>query len=1469
MDQPNPSPSAAGAPLPNATPPDSAPKRERTRALRLLMWLLLVLVALAAFAVSAAWWALRSERGSAWLLSTVPGLQVERPKGALLADFEAASVSVALPNSKNRITLTDLSWRGWTLARGSGRLWAHVALDTLHVRRIDVAWLPSTDAKAAPKPLQPPSDLRLPIELELRSFTVGELHATPLGDVPILDIDTALHLSADAGTTHRMDHLSLRWDRLTLAADAHIASAAPMLLAAHVKLAQDAAQNLPAWGATATLNGPLAEPVLSATLRASPDANLAAPTARAPQPTQSLDATATLHPFAAWPLGALSAEAEGLDLSAFSSAAPTTALSLHAHADASAMGQPLNTAVDLTNALAGRWDEARLPLQSLSLELGLRPDQPGDLDLHALTAELGTPKAPAGRISASGRYSAAPGNTRWNIDAAIVGLKPAGLDARAPAMELGGPVTAMGRPAPDGSTGVDLKADLKGRLVDPKIVARETAGLVELRVDASIEPRQIALRELKATAGAAHVTASGTAAQDAPGGAWHTKAQARIADLDPAAWWPGDAASPWRGTRNRLNATLAVDTTLLLPANGQPALQALAALRGSVNAALEPSLLAGVPLSGKALLRGSAGAPLQASANLDADGNALRLDGRLATGPVDAKHPASDAWDVTIDAKALDRLAPVFKLLQPTGADATLAGSLTAQAQVTGRWPDMTTRGGLDAAGLRIATLGVKQAHAQWSAGTSPTDAVELQATLSQITTSGGATPGPSLESAALQLTGSARAHTLTLRADSKARPPAWVESSLSRVAATSVVPASGAAPAAVPATTQTTAAASSKQPLTVALLRLQGGLVDQPSAALSGWRGTLQQLQLRSSDERVAPLLQTRDLALEAFWAGGPSRASVQAGRIGLLGGALRWDRLAWQAADDANGTPMRIDADARLEPFLVAPLLSAAQPDLGWRGDLSIAGHLKVRSAPSFSADIVVERNAGDLSVTDELGSHALGLTDLRLGLNAADGTWNFTTGIAGRTLGVTSGAVVVRTSPQAVWPTPDAALQGVFEVQVADLSTLSAWVPAGWRVGGGLHANASFGGRFGAPEYTGTIEGTQLSVRNFLEGVKVTDGDVAVRLQGTHATIERFSAKGGDGSLRLDGTAEFGEAPQAQLKLTADKFVLLGRVDRRIVASGSGSLLIDSKKLAFDGSFGVDEGLIDFSRSDAPGLSEDVLVSRAAGVLSPAAAASAAASPKAAVPTPAAILPTVAAPAPAPARTLALGLRINLGDKLALRGHGLAARLAGDLKITSPEGKLAVDGSVNVVDGTYEAYGQNLVIDRGIVAFNGPIDRPRLDIEATRPKLDIRVGVTITGTADNPRVRLFSEPDLSEVDKLSWLVLGHASDDVGRAENALLQRAALALVSGEGPGVTDKVTKALGLDELSLGQSDGEVKQTVLSLGKKLSERWSIGYEHGLNAATGSFQLIYKIAKRFTLRAQSGDDNAVDVIWTWRWQ
>ena len=286
-----------------------------------------------------------------------------------------------------------------------------------------------------------------------------------------------------------------------------------------------------------------------------------------------------------------------------------------------------------------------------------------------------------------------------------------------------------------------------------------------------------------------------------------------------------------------------------------------------------------------------------------------------------------------------------------------------------------------------------------------------------------------------------------------------------------------------------------------------------------------------------------------------------------------------------------------------------------------------------------------------------------------------------------------------------------------------------------------------------------------------------------------------------------------------------------------------------MQLDGRVGVDSWLFDLASRDAPALDDDVTVLSNRATSYP-------------------VARTEPAPLPKLLRQTSVNLEVDLGQKLRLRGRGLDTALQGELKLSTPGGRLAINGAVRTQGGTYAAYGQKLDIERGILAFTGRPDTPRLDILALRPNTDIRVGVVVSGTPQAPRARLVSEPEMGETDKLSWLLLGRGSEGLGRTDTSVLQRAAVALLAGEGEAPTDTLLRALGIDDLSVRQTDGEARETIVRLGKQLSRNWYAGYERGVNATAGTFQLIYRVAQRFTLRAQSGLENSVDLIWTWRY-
>ncbi|MDO9313412.1 MAG: translocation/assembly module TamB domain-containing protein [Burkholderiaceae bacterium] len=1486
-------------PLPDPAPEESTPSQAARRWPRVLGWTaglgLLSIALLVGALAGGLWWALRNEAGSAWVVSKLPGIEVTAPRGVLLGDFEAQRVQVTLSGGTTRIVLTGFGWRGLRLTRSdTAGLWARIFVADLHAARLDLVLVPS-DTQT---PLTPPTTLDLPVQIDIAALRIDALHAEALGDRPLRDLRARVQLGADHGRTHRVDELSAAWERLLARGAARIEARAPFSLDARLDLSQvgapAAGSTAPAstldptsWLATLALAGPLEKPTLRATVR-SP----ATPT----HAVQSLDAQASLRPFADWPLADLQASTRALDLSALSASAPVTSLTGRATVRTEALDRPVNAHIEISNDVAGRWNEGLLPLRSLYADLIGRPNDRSTFELKRFEADLGTHEKSAGRLEGHGQWTA----ERSTLNAALRALQPSLLDARAPEMLLSGPVSLVAltptgaASPPSGSASaptqappttsaagpqLDVQVDLTGALT-PSIGNGQvqTAGkTVHLQLDARLDRQRIELREARASAGAASATLAGTANRASPAAAWQVQGHVALVDFDPLPWWPGREDSPWRRGPHRVNAS--GDFDVALPTD--PA-ASLTAVRGKAQVAIVNSVLAGTPVEGQASLRSVDNDQADATLALQVAGNSLKAQGRFATAIASSTGNAastgpgrSDHWDVTLDAPALSAFEPLWRLVRPVGSDSTLAGALTASASVTGRWPELSAQGELAGSNLRVASTTAQQAQARWKLGTAEGAPIDIDARVSQLrlvgatgapsrplatspkpsatATAAARPPSPGVESAQLTVQGTVGDHAIELRASSKALPPAWTDAL--QAATTS---------SATPEVTSDPSGARS-----ALLLQAQGGAIDVPGQRLAGWRGSLQRIELKANQPQAVPWIAARDVGIEAQWSGGPARLHVQPGRAEVLGAAIRWSRLAWQAEvpgsnapGGAAAQPGQIDAQLAFDPLPIAPLLTRLQPNFGWGGDLTVGGRVDLHSDGGMVAEIVVERVRGDLTVTDEIGTQSLGLTALRLALSAQNGVWTFSPYVAGRTLGVLAGAVIARTKPEALWPAPDAPIQGAMELNVANLGAWGTWIPAGWRLGGHLKTSALFAGRFGAPEVNGNVEGSALSVRNFLEGVNVSDGEVSISLRGDSAHIDRFTAKGGTGSISIEGGAALGAAPSAQLQIKADRFVLLGRVDRRIVTSGAAQLGFSGDALSVTGAFSIDEGLVDFTRSDAPRLSDDVQVVRAAassataGIRNRQPAAPAAAGP--------AEQPIVSATS----RNLTLNLKIDLGSQLRLRGRGIETGLRGELQLTAPGGRLAVNGTVRATNGTYAAYGQKLTIDRGLITFNGPPENPRLNIEATRPNTDIRVGVQVSGTAQNPRIRLFSEPEVSDVDKLSWLALGRASDGLGTADTALLQTAAVALLAGEGDGITEQFTKAIGLDELTLKQADGEVRETVISLGKQLSRRWYVGYERGLNATEGSWQLIYRIARRFTLRAQSGFENSVDLIWTWRW-
>ncbi|KOO11110.1 hypothetical protein AKJ18_30795, partial [Vibrio xuii] len=111
----------------------------------------------------------------------------------------------------------------------------------------------------------------------------------------------------------------------------------------------------------------------------------------------------------------------------------------------------------------------------------------------------------------------------------------------------------------------------------------------------------------------------------------------------------------------------------------------------------------------------------------------------------------------------------------------------------------------------------------------------------------------------------------------------------------------------------------------------------------------------------------------------------------------------------------------------------------------------------------------------------------------------------------------------------------------------------------------------------------------------------------------------------------------------------------------------------------------------------------------------------------------------------------INIKIGDDFKLSAFGLDGGLIGNLNVTQKDKAPYVVGDVNIVDGSYRSFGQDLRIQEGKILMSGPVDLPYVQISAIRnpenTQDDVIAGVKVTGPATDPSVTIFSEPAMPQ--------------------------------------------------------------------------------------------------------------------------
>ncbi len=226
------------------------------------------------------------------------------------------------------------------------------------------------------------------------------------------------------------------------------------------------------------------------------------------------------------------------------------------------------------------------------------------------------------------------------------------------------------------------------------------------------------------------------------------------------------------------------------------------------------------------------------------------------------------------------------------------------------------------------------------------------------------------------------------------------------------------------------------------------------------------------------------------------------------------------------------------------------------------------------------------------------------------------------------------------------------------------------------------------------------------------------------------------------------------------------------------------------------------------------------------------------------------------------------IVLGDAVRVSAFGLDTRLEGALTVRkNPDRDLTLEGTVTLVDGVFEAYGQRLTIEEGTLTFTGPADNPIVDVRATRTIEDfdnsIVAGIHLTGRAQQINSSVYAEPAMSEADALSYLVIGRPLSEATAGEGGELSDAAVRLGLRQAARITQQIGQSLGLDELTIIGDGGDA--TALVAGKQFNDRLYARYAYGVFSRLGMIMIRYRLTKRLSLEAGAGETQSIDVLYS----
>ena len=374
----------------------------------------------------------------------------------------------------------------------------------------------------------------------------------------------------------------------------------------------------------------------------------------------------------------------------------------------------------------------------------------------------------------------------------------------------------------------------------------------------------------------------------------------------------------------------------------------------------------------------------------------------------------------------------------------------------------------------------------------------------------------------------------------------------------------------------------------------------------------------------------------------------------------------------------------------------------------------------------------------------------------------------------------------------------LSGKLKTRFDNLTLISSFAPQLQAIEGKFLADLQLGGTLKTPSVTGELSLSDFAAEIPQVAIHIKDTQLSARSSGSGPLIIEGSSHSGEGILKLSGQLD--PARKAlQLKIKGSEFQAANSNLADAVISPDLNINMDSKGMTVDG-----ELLIPRAHINARGAGGE------GGIIAPSSDV-------------VFVEENGAAEEKQKGGNLNLHVRVILGDDIKVEAADFHGALKGNLLVEqSPELAPRGTGTIEVVNGDFLVYGQQLDMQRGRILFSGgPIDNPRLDMDVARrvEQYNVLAGAKIRGTAQAPLMQLYSEPSMPDASILSYILIGQP------------------------PGA----------------------KAGTYTLGKYITPDLYVSYGIALFNAISSFNMRYKLTDKLSLKATSGAASSADLIYT----